>query len=413
MTDAAGARCRFEVRRFTIAKDADAPEHNQDAAAVNPSSLAAAIADGVSAGIFCGRWARLLVDAIVEAPPDVDNPIAWRAWLAERRAAWQSRIDVSQLAWFQKAKLRDGAFTTLLWLRIEPAAAGGASDGDQPGGEGDTDQAIVAAGAALADRPTIVRAWAVGDSCLLHVRGGNILGKFPVARAADFGTAPLGLGSVDLNRDDLVVFQRYEAPVADGDLLVLCTDALAEYYLRCHEAGSSIDWDHYWNLSEADWRQRIVALREARELRYDDATLVLVQLGEGNPPRDAGDAGKEDGIVSSAERRRWCTKKMMTDPKTRISELVRADLPNLAGHLRAWAEAHLADPRQETFSEDPDGKRRITLWLVTDHIGSEDSASRVVFDPEEDKFGLEMELQDGTHWFMGLYGGFAETIRNM
>jgi hypothetical protein len=103
----------------------------------------------------------------------------------------------------------------------------------------------------------------------------------------------------------------------------------------------------------------------------------------------------------------------MKTPETRIRELVQADLPKLTPHLRAWAEAHLAVPRKETFSEDSDGMKLITLWLVTDNTGSEDSSSRVVFDPDADKFGLEMELQNGTHWFLGLDGGFAEAIKNM
>lgn len=103
----------------------------------------------------------------------------------------------------------------------------------------------------------------------------------------------------------------------------------------------------------------------------------------------------------------------MKTPGNRIHELVQADLPKLTPHLREWAEAHLASPRQETFAEKSDGTHPVTLWLVTDNTGSEDSSSRVVFDPEEDRFGLEMELQDGIHWFMGLYGSFSETIENM
>jgi len=103
----------------------------------------------------------------------------------------------------------------------------------------------------------------------------------------------------------------------------------------------------------------------------------------------------------------------MRDPKFRIGELVRSDLPKLSDHLRTWAEAHLTDPRPETFSEDWEGTKPIILWLVTDNTGHHDSSSRVVFDPEEEKFGLEMEMQNGTHWFMGLYGDFAETIQNM
>ena len=104
---------------------------------------------------------------------------------------------------------------------------------------------------------------------------------------------------------------------------------------------------------------------------------------------------------------------MTKTPETRIRELVQADLPKLTPHLRAWAETHLTAPRQETFFEKSDGTNPVRLWLVTDNTGSEDSSSWVVFDPEEDMFGLAVELQGGTHWFMGLYGGFSDTIESM
>jgi hypothetical protein len=103
----------------------------------------------------------------------------------------------------------------------------------------------------------------------------------------------------------------------------------------------------------------------------------------------------------------------MKTPETWIHELVQADLPNLAPHLRAWAEAHLAAPRQGTFSESSEGTKPFTLWLVTDNTGTEDSSLRVVFDQRRGKFGLAMELRNGIHWFTGLYGSFSETIKNM
>jgi len=290
MTDAAPRR-RFEFRQFTLSKDADAPEQNQDAAAVNAAALAAAIADGVSAGIFCGRWARLLVDALVASPPDVDDRDAWRAWLAAQRAAWRAQIDVSRLAWFQKAKLRDGAFTTLVWLRIEEPPRDGVANSEPAHAPDNAGDARDAHSERPVEPAARVRAWAVGDSCLLHVRGGAIVGRFPIERTDDFGAAPLGLGSIDLNRDELVVFARYDAPAADGDLLVLCTDALAEYFLRCDESGASIDWESYWSLSEAEWLARIEALRNARELRYDDTTLLLVRLVAGDPPGQEKETG--------------------------------------------------------------------------------------------------------------------------
>ena len=96
-----------------------------------------------------------------------------------------------------------------------------------------------------------------------------------------------------------------------------------------------------------------------------------------------------------------------------INELVHKELPSLAPHLKEWAEQHLVTPYQVTISKDPGGLEEIKLWLVTDHTGHQDSSSRVVFDADVDEFGLEMTLSNGVAWFMGIYGGFTETVENM
>ena len=97
----------------------------------------------------------------------------------------------------------------------------------------------------------------------------------------------------------------------------------------------------------------------------------------------------------------------------RIEKLVKVELPRLTLHLREWAEQHLVAPRQVTLSINENGQGKVSLWLVTDHIGHRDSSYRVVFDVEQDKFGLEGTRASGVEWYMGLYGGFAETIENM
>jgi hypothetical protein len=94
----------------------------------------------------------------------------------------------------------------------------------------------------------------------------------------------------------------------------------------------------------------------------------------------------------------------------RIRYLVEGDLPKLSPSLRAWAEGHLVEPREVVFSRDELGHGTITLWLVTDDIGFQDASSRVVFDSEKERFGLAMEMANDVHWFMGLYGNFADTV---
>lgn len=245
----------FESQVFELAKDVEHPEQNQDAWAFDPRRGVAAIADGVSSSLFSRPWARILTEAAVADPPNPEDREAFRRWLSDCRHQWTSRIDVSRLAWFQKAKLREGAFATLLWLRL--AAGEEASPGPPP--------------CRLVGR-------AVGDSCLFLVRGGETLWSFPAQSASQLEADPLVLGSVDLNRDDVLAFAKIEEDCQPGDLLVLATDAVADWALRRLESGSPPDWDRYWNMPEHDWQSEVIQLRDQRQMRYDDATLILLRL---------------------------------------------------------------------------------------------------------------------------------------
>ena len=142
---------------MTLAKDPDYADENQDCFRVDESRGVAAVADGVSSAIFSGLWARILVEAAVDGLPDPEDREAFAPWLAQRREAWSGKIDVSRLAWFQKPKLREGAFSTLLCVRLV---------------------------AAEEDLPADASAWrlrgvAIGDTCLFLVRDGQTPAQVP------------------------------------------------------------------------------------------------------------------------------------------------------------------------------------------------------------------------------------------
>ncbi|MEE8451005.1 MAG: hypothetical protein V3R99_03790 [Thermoguttaceae bacterium] len=248
----------LESRIFTLAKDPEDPSEYQDAYAVDPAGSIAVVADGVASAIFSGQWASVLAEATVAAPPDPDDSVAFADWLAQQRVAWAARIDTTGLAWFQTAKLPMGAFSTLLWVEVQ------AIDQQQEGAFG-------------AYR---LRSFAIGDSCLFHVRHGEVLRTFPVENAAQLEADPLVLGSVDLNRDPLMQFVSIDELCYPDDVLVLCTDAVADWALRCMEAGTPPDWNAYWNMTEQQWRDEVVALRNQRQMRCDDATLLLLRVRE-------------------------------------------------------------------------------------------------------------------------------------
>jgi hypothetical protein len=261
----------FTARAFKLAKDPEHPEEFQDAFQMDPAQGIAAMSDGVASAIFSGQWAELLTAGVIAQPPDPDDKDSFARWLRALRQAWSEQIRTAGLAWFQKAKLPQGAFATLLWVRIHEKVSGTILTEDK-----------------MVPDTFLARAYAIGDTCLFHVRQGEVLRTFPVEKATQFEADPLVLGSVDLKRDQLLKFSVLDEPCCRDDLLVLCTDAIAEWALRRTESGSAPEWEAFWPMTEQDWRDGIEELRRQGVMRYDDATLVLLRLGpqrvEAKPP---------------------------------------------------------------------------------------------------------------------------------
>jgi hypothetical protein len=109
-----------------------------------------------------------------------------------------------------------------------------------------------------------------------------------VQSAVEFEADPIVLGSIDLKRDQLLKFASLDEPCYCDDLLVLCTDSIAEWALRRAESGDPPAWETYWDMTEQAWQHEIRALRDQGTMRYDDATLVLLRVGpEVAAPQDA------------------------------------------------------------------------------------------------------------------------------
>ena len=99
------------------------------------------------------------------------------------------------------------------------------------------------------------------------------------------------------------------------------------------------------------------------------------------------------------------------------TELIRAaveqGMQELPPRLRHWAKAHLVVPRRTSVVLDPEGVQSGVVWLVTDAVGVNDSAYRVVYDESTASFGLEFQLDSGVSWYMGSYGSFSNAVESM
>ncbi len=252
----------FESRVFYLSKDAEDADEYEDAFFLDSERGAAAIADGVSSAMFSGPWASQLTQSAVTDPPQADDLDLLKAWLNWHRNVFEQELSHRTLSWNAKRKYEEnGAMTTLLWIALTPATT---VEG-QP--------------------PTCyrLRSRAIGDCCLFHVRDGQTLRSFPLTTVAQFEEDPKVLGTLNWGSDYLLKFESLEEVCHPGDLVVLCTDALAKWAMGRLEVNEPVRWEDCWDLSQEAWREQVNALRSQRAIRYDDTTLILLRLLQPDP----------------------------------------------------------------------------------------------------------------------------------
>jgi hypothetical protein len=108
------------------------------------------------------------------------------------------------------------------------------------------------------------------------------------------------------------------------DLLILCTDALAEWALRLHEAGGTPDWDRCRGMEEAQWQAQIAELRRLRHIRYDDTTLVLLRILAPTP------AGAHGGGPAAGDQ--WNVDEWSKKAKA-VSEQLTEQIDQVSGQM--------------------------------------------------------------------------------
>ncbi len=206
-----------------------------------------AVADGATESSFSSLWAKLLVRAYgngrLKSRDSLGN-------LAPLQKFWDLAVDAKPLPWYAEQKAKDGAFASLAGITLCDRVAEG------PLGSW--------------------HGFAVGDSCVVQMKGEQPRVRFPYHESAQFNSRPLLLGS-DPSANGRVA----EAAVVlenesweEGDQFFLMTDALACWFMREFEQGA-FPWkildEIIWQTEFADWFQQS---RDAKVLKNDDVTLV-------------------------------------------------------------------------------------------------------------------------------------------
>jgi len=233
-----------------------------------------AVADGATESLLAGQWATMMAGGFAEASAAACDRHLFAETALALSARWPGVVDsyiaerenaARPLRWFERPGIAKGAFATLLALQVYtdstlPVRLGAQT---QPG------------------PPSVVGSWhsaAIGDTCLFHVRGGQLQVAFPLGESADFGTRPALLGSWDADEDVIVAHVRLaDGAVAEGDDFFVCTDALAAWFLARAEEGGR-PWETLRDVTDIGFAEWVSWARRAGGLRNDDVTLVHVDI---------------------------------------------------------------------------------------------------------------------------------------
>jgi len=349
----------FKSRSFGYPKDPENPQQNQDSFQISEATGSAVVADGVSSAIFSAAWANILTKHIIQEHPTPTNATDFAQWLANLRTEWEQSIDATNLSWFQRPKMAAGAFSTLLWVQVREIAP------PKPG----SNLWNRLQNPDVGRRCFHVKGHCIGDSCLFHIRpgrtdsekfsGSDLYRALPISSSTGFDLPPVVIGSKDLGRDDQMKFQPIDFLAQEGDLVVLATDAVSQWLLRCYETQAFPCWDLFWNLTQEQWGQELDAMRSAGEIRYDDSTLVLLQLGSSktflNQPTAVEETVKEIPAETVSRASTISEPEFTPEPET-ISELVFSPEPEAVSEPEFTPEPEtmsepVFSPEPETVSE--------------------------------------------------------------
>jgi hypothetical protein len=244
---------RVQTRHFVLPKEGSTAEECEDAVAFDAGSLRFAVADGATEAFDARRWAARLAAEWVGAVRAPLNAGEFGPWLKEQgewlHASWEGR----KLSWYAEEKRRAGSYAAFVGLRLEASG-----------------------------RRMGWRALALGDSCLVHRRGGEVVAAFPLDSHESFNTTPPLVPSSEHSREAaLARLVEREGRAEPGDTFLLMTDALSAWYLEtsgrrdacAEEFDSLLAASENGSLSDLVRRERAAA-----RMKDDDVAAVRVTL---------------------------------------------------------------------------------------------------------------------------------------
>ncbi|SDP74165.1 hypothetical protein SAMN04487981_13643 [Streptomyces sp. cf386] len=232
----------------------------------------AVVCDGASRAFASGRWAALLARAFLvtafdapqgsglqgsapqESGPQRCAPQLLDGWLRESRGLWaEQTAQAAEVPVYIRGALARGSAATFVGVDTRDVSSPHAGAG-----------------------PLLeYRAFAVGDSCLFHLRDGRPTELFPLDRPDQFDTHPDLVPTRAEALESLApVLRCTEGACGPDDVLLLMTDALAQWALEAAAEHGTTVWTFLEHAPRDEFGVRVQELRSSRAMKEDDVSLV-------------------------------------------------------------------------------------------------------------------------------------------
>ena len=217
-------------------------EECEDAIGINEGLSRFAVADGATEAFDAKSWANRLVTSWINA-----DVVDFEKWLEEQGRLQHESWNGLKLSWYAEEKSALGSFAAFVGVQIESV-----------------------------DDKLRLRAVALGDSCLIHQRGDEILLSLPLSDANDFTSTPaLAPSSSALLEKALPNVVTNENWLERGDVIWLLSDAVSAWFLcgskRFSEFVSLMD-------DSQDEMLKIFFERERQRNRIKDDDIAVIKI---------------------------------------------------------------------------------------------------------------------------------------
>ena len=238
----------LQLRQLLLPKLGHDASECEDAIAFDLQTARFAVTDGATEAFHAQQWARNLAEHWVqnEATLTLEE---FRQWVATEGRELHDSWNGLTLSWYSEEKARNGSFAAFVGVEL--------------------------------DLKTATPSWkaiALGDTCLMHCRGGELLKSFPLSRSESFGSNPVLVASnAALYESTMQSVVLDSGDCENGDVLFLMSDGVASWCLQRFENGD-FDPDFLTARDDEELRRFFDGERQAGKIRNDDIAVLRIEI---------------------------------------------------------------------------------------------------------------------------------------